>query len=74
MKTQDLKQLLRDRGLTQAQSGISEAMVYLIVSGRRLPGPRALTRLAERLGLPPTQVMAACKAHQKPRRPARQGA
>lgn len=62
-----LSEIRRERGLTQEQIGCRQ-MVCLIETGKRLPGPHALTRIANALGLPAIEVMAACRASAKHRR------
>lgn len=57
---QDLKELREARVLTQAELG-GQGHVSAYENGKKMPGSQALKSMAKRLGVPPTQVYAACK-------------
>lgn len=59
-----LRDMRLDRGLSQSQCGASRPLISLIERGQRLPGPRAVRRIAQALGISAEEAMAACKAHQ----------
>lgn len=59
-----LQDLVSERALRLKDLGPKPTMT-LINSGRRLPGPKALARMAAALDLPAPQVMAACRESQR---------
>lgn len=59
-----LQDLVSERALRLKDLGPKPTMT-LINSGRRLPGPKALARMAAVLDLPAPQVMAACRESQR---------
>lgn len=61
---QALIELVQERALRLKDLGPKPTMT-LFNSGRRLPGPRALSRMATVLDLPAVSVMAACRESQR---------
>jgi transcriptional regulator with XRE-family HTH domain len=61
---QTLRDLRRERGLVQGDLG-GICAVSMTENGHQLPGPRLLATWAKILGLPPIQVMAACRESQR---------
>lgn len=59
-----LQDLVSERALRLKDLGPKPTMT-LINSGRRLPGPKALARMAAVLALPAPDVMAACRESQR---------
>jgi transcriptional regulator with XRE-family HTH domain len=59
-----LQELRRGLGLRQTDLG-NHCTVIRVEKGRALPSPRTLTAWAAIAGLPPAQVMAACRESQR---------
>lgn len=77
MNTQEQPQTLRDlaheRGLRLLDLGPS-ASVSVYNQGKVLPSPLSLRRIAERLAMPPQDVMAVCRAAMERRQAQHAGA
>lgn len=56
-----IAELARERGLFLHDLG-PRATICLYNNGYRLPGPKGLRRMSERLQIPPQQLMDVCRA------------
>lgn len=57
----DLKELLRSKGKTQSEAGVTQMYVSMLANGHRRAGAGAITRMAIALGCTTDEVFAACE-------------